>query len=374
MLAFAAAAQAAAAGDRFVPADASFVVARIASSVPDAALRPLVQAWQENRDEADGIALAEALLQRAHALREPAYVGRAEAVLEPFAARSAGSPVARRLYAQALQHRHDFDGALRILDEVLREHSRDAEARTLRATVRLVRGDFAGARADCAQLIVLGGVQGRIGLACLAEALAGIGELDRALALLATLPDGDTTADSYLLAVRAELLERDGREADAIAHYRRALALDPGDDSIRAALADALAAQGEVPEAFALLETERPSLALRVRRAALAPGDRRAGLAADAAAWLALEAARGDSIHGREGALLALMNGDAVAALAAARANFARQRELPDVRVLARAAVAAGDTPALQWLREWLVTTGYRDVVTARILADATRG
>ena len=52
--------------------------------------------------------------------------------------------------------------------------------------------------------------------------------------------------------------------------------------------------------------------------------------------------------------MLALLDGQPAAALAAARDNFRLQRELPDVRVLARAALAAHDDDARARLAEWL--------------------
>ena len=122
-----------------------------------------------------------------------------------------------------------------------------------------------------------------------------------------------------------------------------------------------------------MLAIEKPSVALLVRAAALVQGAPRAALTARANAWLALEAARGDAMHDREAALLALLNEEPARALEAARRNFEVQRELPDVRVLARAASAARDAGALQSLREWLRETGYRDSVTESILDDAAR-
>jgi hypothetical protein len=115
---------------------------------------------------------------------------------------------------------------------------------------------------------------------------------------------------------------------------------------------------------------DKPGLALLVRSAALAEGQARASLVARASSWLALEAARGDALHLREAALLALVNDDPARALAAARTNFAKQKELPDVRVLARAALAARDRRALSEMRQWLLETGYRDSVTAGIVGS----
>lgn len=368
----------AAASDRFVPTNPEFVVANVRQAQPDTELRELLAASRAGSPSEDAkVALAQAYIARARTLREPGFFGRAEALLAHLAALPDASAAARRLYAQVLQYRHDFAAAEALLDGVLRESPRDGDARQLRASIRLVRGDFAGARGDCARLAAEGTTGAQIGFTCLAEALAGGGQMERAQTLLVSAPVDQDTADpdsrAYLLATRAELRERNHDLAGAIVDYREALQLAPRDDSIRAALADALAAHGDVDEARDLLVIDKPSLALLVRSAALSAGARRVEFSERAAAWLTLEAARGDAIHYREEALLALTNGNPEQALAAATRNFEAQRELPDVRVLARAARAARDAKALKALRDWLNETGYRDSVTESILGDGAR-
>jgi len=374
VLAVAAATGVAAAADRFVPMDAGFVVANVRQSQPDERLHELLLAWRANPGNGESAALATAYIDRARTLREPAFFGRAEAVLAPLAQKPEASAPVRRLYAEVLQYRHDFNGAEKLLDALLRDAPHDSDARLLRASVRLVRGEFAGARADCAQLAVAARGGATLGFACLAEAFAGSGDLARSLALLNSEParhaDADPLARAYLLATRAELRERSRDPNGAILDYCEALKLAPRDDSIRAALADALAARGDLGDARDLLAIDKPSLALLVRSAALSEGAQRSNLSARATAWLALEAARGDAIHYREEALLALADADTARALAAAVRNFEQQRELPDVRVLARAAHAARDASALEALQRWMRETGYRDSVTEGILAD----
>jgi hypothetical protein len=264
-----------------------------------------------------------------------------------------------------------------LLSTLLDTAPRDAAARLQRASIRLVRGDFAGAQHDCARVLAQGSGE-LAALACMAQARAGSGGLDVARALLTREPLGLTQASvferAYFLAVRGELFERSLDLDRAIADYSVALTLTPGDDSIRGALADALVARGEGHEASALLEVARPGLALRVRRAAYAGDASREKLREEAAAALRLEAARADTPHYREQAMLALALGDEQGALAAAEANFSVQRELTDVRLLARAAVAVGNTPARRRLEQWLRTTGFRDGVTENILGAGMRG
>jgi thioredoxin-like negative regulator of GroEL len=377
VLAWAAAAlPAAAASDRFVPTDPQFVVANVRQAAPDAELRELLERWRAAPADAVGVALARALLARAHSMREPMYFGRAESVLAAAANRPGASSETRRLWAETLQYRHEFTRAGQLLDDILRQSPLDAASRTQRASVRLVRGDFAGARSDCARLMTAD-TSRAVALACLAESLGGSGRLAQARALLAAYPldhSEPAVARAYFLTVRAELAERANALDRAVADYSAALSLAPLDDSIRASLADALVARGELAEADALLRIERPSLALVVRRAGCTGGAERARLRALATSWLELEAARGDALHNREAAMLALLDGDPVRALAAAEQNFASQKELPDVRVLARAATAAGDAAARARLAEWLRTTGFADAVTEEILGTRRRG
>ena len=366
----------AAAADRFVPGDPDFVVARLGQSQPDDSLRGLIAAWRAQPGaEGPVLALGNAFVERARNLREPRYFGRAEALLAPLATRPGSAPALRRLYAETLQFRHAFAPAEALLDALLRENTRDADARLQRASLRLTRGDFSGARADCVLLITHRALS-PAALACMATGLAGSGELARGRVLLETwatdAPSLGSGTRAYLLATRAELRERAGEWAGAIADYRQAVQLAPGDDSIRAALADALQAHGD-PAASRTLQVENPSLALLVRRVGLARGAERDALVKRAQDWLDLEAARGDAIHHREAALLSLAIGQPARALAEARRNFATQRELADVRLLARAAMSTGDQAAKAALEQWLHATGFQDVVTENILAGRPR-
>jgi len=376
VLAFAAAASAAAASDRFVPADAAFVVANVSRAAPDAELRDRIVAWQEHpADEAASVTLAQAYFERARTRREPMFVGRAEALLAPLVRN--GSAAQRRLYAEALQFRHDFSAAESLLDGVLAATPRDTAARTQRASIRLVRGDFGGARADCALLVAAGDTSSAIGVACLAEALAGSGALERGRTLLANYPlpaSLEPAIHAYLLTVRGELAERAGALDAAIVDYGAALALAPESDAIRAALADALLARGDRPSAREVAAIDRPSVAILVRQALAAGEAARLELRPRAESLLALERARGDAAHNREAAMLALDAGQVDAALTAARANFTNQRELPDVRVLAQAAARARDVATVRMLRDWLKSTGFADAITESVLAGAERG
>ena len=235
-----------------MPADPDFVVANVRQALPDEELRALLAAWR-SAPESDSRPVSRSprpYIARARALREPRYFGRAEAVLAPLAIEAGRrAPRCAACMRRCCNIATTSPPPKRCSTTVLREAPHDDDARLLRASVRLVRGDFAGARGDCAQLAAGGGSCARIGFACLAEALAGSGQLERGPGLAGQHADGSETririTRAYLLATRAELRERSRDLDGAIADYREALKLAPRDDSIRAALADALAARGD---------------------------------------------------------------------------------------------------------------------------------
>ena len=317
LLAVAAATQVAAASDRFVPPDRDFVVANIRQALPDEELRGLLAAWRADPEaEASTVALAGAFIERARRCVSPYTSAAPKRCSRRVATRPGAS--ARRCAActrEVLQFRHDFPGAEALLDAVPARSS--ARFRRARRCARRSAwcAEISPARAAIARNSPRAAAIAReIGFACLAEALAGSGQLDRAQALLDSRPSRRVAhadpldARAYLLATRAELRERSQDLDGAIADYRAALTLAPRDDSIRAALADALAARGDARRSARRRSPSKTQpVALLVRGAALSAGAERAELTrARAGAWLELEAARGDAMHYREAAMLAL--------------------------------------------------------------------
>jgi hypothetical protein len=99
---------------------------------------------------------------------------------------------------------------------------------------------------------------------------------------------------------------------------------------------------------------------LLVRRAACASGAEREALRKQSAAWLALEAARGDSIHAREARCWRWTAGTRTPHWHQRRRTFACRRNSPTYGCWPLA-VAAHDARARQQLEQWLRSTGYRD-------------
>jgi tetratricopeptide (TPR) repeat protein len=362
------AAHAVGAAERVYPADRDFIVVRQEKSEVRASLREReAAATTTPNDPAVLAVLIREYLASGRSARDPRYIGRAEAALQRW--RAPLTLDLAVLKAEILQHQHDFRGAIETLDVVLRQAPRIQEARALRGSIALVVGDYALASRDCA--LVMSSARNPseqlVGAACLAAAIGARGEFERADGLvarvLASAPaDTAPPVRGYAWAVRGEIADRRGDAPGAIAHYTRAIALNPIDDPSRVTLAGLLAARGRVPQALAATQVDRPGLGLLVTQALHSRGAAQRTLASQVRGLLDLEQQRGDERHWREAAIAAAeLDSDADRALNLARENFARQRELVDVRLYARLATQTGSQRDQDALQAWLATSGVRD-------------
>jgi tetratricopeptide (TPR) repeat protein len=361
------------AAERYRPAAPEYVVLRVPARAQNDPIAVLEQQHvQAPADQRIAAELAELYVQRARQKREARYFGRAEALLQPWVARADASAATLRVQADILQNRHDFAGALRLLDAAIERSPRDAGARLMRASIKVVQGHSGAARADCTAVWASG--ESAAGTVCLAQVLGATGRLARAEGMVKTVSARSdaqpTEIRAWALGLQAEFADRRGDMQAAERFLREALRAEPFNEGVRSALCDALIARGALREALALLELPAPSTGLLARRAHLQKllGD--AGLARTRAQiedLLSLANRRGERPHLREEAMVALhVDGDVSRALRLARENFETQREAVDARLLVRAARAAGDREAMDVVLRWMRETGFEDQSIAR--------
>jgi tetratricopeptide (TPR) repeat protein len=361
---------------RFHPEDAQYVVLEKSARARSGARRETsFGAAMGPRDAASAARAARELLDRARNEREPRFFGYAEALIAPWLQdATVAAPDLLLVKADIQQNRHDFANAVATLNQVIAAEPHDPRAYLQRATVLMVRGDFQAARADCRQLIVGGELA--VGSVCMAQAVSATGNADRGEAMIRTLLSNDRQFDAgtraWALASLADLARRKGADADAEPLLRQAMQLEPADDSIRCALADLLLDRGANQEVVAITAVDRPSMPLLLRTAIAQHRMKDSGFAESSRRFLeliAIDRMRAERAHLREEALYALdVRNDARAAAELAHANFKVQRESTDIRLLARAAFAAGDRTALAELSAWLAHVGYRDRKVESIL------
>lgn len=359
----------------YLPTDDGEVLERLPGrSVPQ--LRELkslqAAAARAPHDLASATALATAYVRASRAEGDPRFLGYAQAALGPWWTDSAAPTAVLVLRATIRQSRHEFDAAVADLDRAVQRDPRHAQALLTRATVLAVQGRYAAARDDCGRLA--GIVAAVYAVACVAAIDSVTGKAAAAYAMLqralAASPRVDAQQRAWGETLLGEIAHRRG-DAAAEAHFRAALGAGDPDSYLLAAYSDWLLDQGRAADVIALLASATRVDALLLRLALAQHALRRPEAAAAIETLRArfdASRARGDTAHQRENARFELfLRGNAPDALALARENWTAQREPADVRILAQAAVAAGDAGALAAVNAWLAETGLEYAALAAL-------
>jgi Tfp pilus assembly protein PilF len=365
-----------------IPADGKQVVERLPGRT-DPAQRELLRLRTalaaSPTDLAAAARLARRYIEQARTDGDPRYLGYAQAALQPWWNAPAPPDEALVLRATLRQSTHQFALALQDLDIVVRRDSDNVQAWLTRATVQLVTGDHAGARASCMRLHSR--ASALVIETCLANIASVTGQASASYArlkgALAAAASADPAIRRWVETLLAEMAERAGQDAEAEAYYRKALAEPAPDSYLLGAWCDFLLERGRAPEVIKLLKdsTRVDALLLRYALALKAVGAP-AAQAQTAVLARRFDAAmlRGDTVHQREQARFELaLRGDAAQATRLALLNWAVQKEPADLRILADSAAASGDRQAARTVTEWVARTGIEErAVTA--LLPALRG
>ncbi|WP_219134282.1 hypothetical protein [Janthinobacterium sp. UMAB-60] len=326
------------------------------------------------------LALATGLAQRYIALArsetDPRYLGYAQAALAPWWRQAAPPLPVRLLRATILQSTHQFGPALQDLDAVIAQQPHNAQAWLTRATVLTVQGDYPQATAACARLSAL--TTQLVTVTCIANIASVTGRAAASERLLdLTLQRSAGAApelESWAATLLAEMATRRGESTLAEARYKTALARQPRDSYLLGAYADFLLDRQRPQDVVKLLQDLQriDALLLRYALALQSLPDRQTAFQAAKAELSARFTAamqRGDTVHQREQARFALfLQQDAPAALRLAQQNWAIQKEVPDMRIVLEAALAARNDGAAQAVLAWIAANGVEDAALQRLV------
>ncbi|MEO8302925.1 MAG: hypothetical protein ABI724_02285 [Betaproteobacteria bacterium] len=294
---------------------------------------------------------------------DPRFLGYAQAALTPWWRDPEAPTAVLVMRATILQSNHEFLRARSDLDKAIAREPRNVRAILLRATVLTVEGKYDEARLDCGRLQ---GLTPEINVvACLASVDSVTGKAQPARAALvrslAAMPDATPDARAWIESLLGEIAQRQG-DPTAEAHFRAALAADSRDLYTLGAYADWLLDGNRAADVIPLLQGEQRVDALLIRLALAQKALQRPEAESSVATLRArfdASRARGDTVHRREEARFQLaLDGNPKAALRLALENWNVQREPADLRILAEAARATGDSRAQETVREWLTATG----------------
>lgn len=356
----------------FVPTDPDRVLETLPLAATDPQTRELQGLRRQLAAQPDNLALALQVARRnleiGRAEADPRHYGYVQAALAPWWNQSPPPPEVLLLRAVLRQNRHDFDGALADLRQVLAANPRQAQAWLTQAVVRQVQGEPAEALQSCLALRRL--ANSLLFNTCLSGALGRNGQAEFAYAslrrALENAPEAAVEDRLWALTVLAETAEQRGDASAAETHFRDALALGRRDIYLLGAYADFLLDQNRPAETRELLRDEQRADSLLLR---LALAERRL----DDPAWrrhaevlearFAAARQRGDGTHYATEARLKLdLRERAAEALELARRNWAQgQREPQDARLLLEAALAAGRPDAAREVLDWLARVKLED-------------
>lgn len=267
--------------------------------------------------------------------------------------------------AVALQRAHRFDEALVALDEHDAAHGANVPALRLRATIRLVRGEYAAARRAAGRMALAGDHFGAFVVGGIAASDTGShARADEQFAAAMARAAGAAPQDiAWCLTAMAENAARSDRDEEARILFEQALQQVPDDAYAICAFADFLLAQGDAGKALDLVAGRPPSPGFALRRAL---AENALGAPQFAATRTQLEkmllATEDGGLHLREHARFELeIAGNPARAVALARRNWSVQRERADTLLVLRAARAAGDRQAADEVAEWTRATGFRE-------------
>ena len=316
---------------------------------------------------------AAALIRQARADQDPRLYSRAETLIAMKIA-SRATPELLTLRAIIRQARHDFDGALDDLAKVITYRPGDPQARLTRAFIFMTRGAYPQALSDCQAAPKAAGPLVRA--VCFARLMSLTGKAGEGYSLLTDalrrMPGAEAALKSWAHTLLAEIAVRTGLDEQASRHFQRALSLSDNAPSVRLSYAIFLLERGETAQSLNLIEEGDQSdaaMLLRLRATARQGGDTNAAAKLLRARFNAARR-EGLALHLREEARFLLdIALEPAAALIAAEANWAVQREPEDMLVLIEAAQAAGEpdraAPALMHIRAF----GLQDVRIEAVLA-----
>lgn len=365
----------------YTPVDGGEVLERLRASQRPQLDSGLVTLQQQQASNPEDVQLATRLAARYLSIgrseSDPRFLGYAQAVLAPWWKQDAPPNRVRLLRASLNQASHSFDAALRDLTALVRDDSGDTQAWLSLSAIYLVTGRTREAEAACAALAR--SAHSATTTLCYAAVMSRTGQQERAYELLdvlaarqATRPDATL---QWIYTTQAEAALMSGDSDRAAQAFEKALAIDNRDNYLLTSYADFCLATGRPEAIIELLENENRDIGLSLRTglALSAAGRYREAenYTRQLAEAFAAEERRGSRLHNREAALFRLgLTQEYDLALALAQANWAVQKEPIDAWLLLAAARASGQGEAAAPVKDWMVSSGIRDVRLQELIDD----
>jgi hypothetical protein len=294
------------------------------------------------------------------------YLGRAQAVLQPWWDKADAPTELAVLQATVQQSRHEFAAAHAVLERVLQREPQHAQALLTLATLERVAANYPAAERACAQLRQTTAVL--YAQACSLETQSLQGKHRAAQQGFASLlaNAADPATQSWLWSLAGENEERAGHDDKAYQAYQTSMQLAT-DNYTALAAADVLLRTGQAAAVLPWLSKLPDSEAALLRRAYAykqLQNPQWQVIAKELELRFTALEQRGDApvLHAREQALAYLwLAQDGVKALQSAQLNLSLQKEPLDWWIALQSAQLARDSVGVQKIVSDIAAVGLRD-------------
>lgn len=308
---------------------------------------------------------------------DPRFYGYARAAISPWWEATSPPPPILKLRAKLKEKDHGYAEALDDLQLLLETEPEDTQAWIDVANIYRVQGDFGQAMQACDQLSTFSNLI--YTTLCRTPLLAANGQAQESYTTLTQLlplaQARSPGAVQWMLTTLAEIAVGLGLDEQAEQHFQAGLTRNPRDYYLMRAYSDFLLDHERPQEALNLLREHTQDNGILLRAAIAARRSGNQSLADDLQTQLENRfreiRLRGSQPHGRFEARYALeLKNDPQQALQLALGNWEQQKETRDTRNLLEAAIAAGDSQAVQPALQFLSDSGNENVILNRLAAQ----
>ncbi len=326
------------------------------------------------------VKLSESYLQASRITGDPRYAGYAEKTLEPWLSRKSPPEVTRVISANLKQFRHDFKGAIKDLDQIIRNNPRNVQARITRSNIYRVQGKYNAAIKDCLSLAL---ISDPLAVAICQTSITSLnGKIQWSYDNLEKLLNrrgkaAPVNLKTWAHITLAEMSVRMGEMQQAEQHFQMAKTNSKTPDIyLRSAHIDLLLEQNKAREVYDLIKEKNLSDPILLRKALAAKklnNSEHAALSQIIKSRFMDSTARGDSGHLREEARFELhLNNKPERALELAIENWKVQREPWDTRLVLEAALAAKKYNKANPVITWVKKTKLEDTKIQKLVMQIT--
>lgn len=280
----------------------------------------------------------------------------------------------RNIHASVLQHYHDFDQAIAVINKAIADDAINLTTQQIRFQVAMVMGEYALANEACLDIEALG--QQADALNCHAQLQAATGQVDTATVNIQNFMNNNPTATPgqivELLMTAGDIARRLDQHASALSYFTDALRINPGSHYLRLQYTDLLLAEARFEDAARFLATipeqqvndEIKIYYLRALSALDSPryNEITDTLTAEVMSSFQASLEREEvPPHKDMAAFYYYVEKDPDSALHHARMNWQEQKEISDTLLLYRSAIAAESLSTIREVDNWLRDAGTTD-------------